>query len=93
MKVIDESTIELAKTGDNNSLSEIVNAYSPNIYSLSLKFMRNKHDAEDVLQETFLKMLNSISKFEGRAILSMVKSLKDLLSLSMAGKKNQGNFH
>ena len=69
MKVIDESTIELAKTGDNNSLSEIVNAYSPNIYSLSLKFMRNKHDAEDVLQETFLKMLNSISKFEGRSTL------------------------
>ncbi|HIK87248.1 MAG TPA: RNA polymerase sigma factor [Alphaproteobacteria bacterium] len=69
MKVIDESTIELAKTGDNNSLSEIVNTYSPNIYSLSLKFMRNKHDAEDVLQETFLKMLNSISKFEGRSTL------------------------
>ena len=69
MKVIDESIIELAKTGDNNSLSEIVNAYSPNIYSLSLKFMRNKHDAEDVLQETFLKMLNSISKFEGRSTL------------------------
>jgi len=69
VKVIDESTIELAKTGDNNSLSEIVNAYSPNIYSLSLKFMRNKHDAEDVLQETFLKMLNSISKFEGRSTL------------------------
>ncbi|HIB14582.1 MAG TPA: RNA polymerase sigma factor [Candidatus Marinimicrobia bacterium] len=69
MKVIDESTIELAKTGDNNSLSEIVNAYSPNIYSLSLKFMRNKHDAEDVLQETFLKMLNSIPKFEGRSTL------------------------
>jgi len=69
VKVIDESTIELAKTGDNNSLSEIVNAYSPNIYSLSLKFMRNKHDAEDVLQETFLKMLNSIPKFEGRSTL------------------------
>ncbi len=69
MKVIDESTIELAKTGDKNSLSEIVNTYSPNIYSLSLKFMRNKHDAEDVLQETFLKMLNSISKFEGRSTL------------------------
>ena len=69
MKVIDESIIELAKTGDNNSLSEIVNAYSPNIYSLSLKFMRNKHDAEDVLQETFLKMLNSIPKFEGRSTL------------------------
>jgi RNA polymerase sigma-70 factor (ECF subfamily) len=69
VKVIDESTIELAKTGDKNSLSEIVNTYSPNIYSLSLKFMRNKHDAEDVLQETFLKMLNSISKFEGRSTL------------------------
>jgi RNA polymerase sigma-70 factor (ECF subfamily) len=69
VKVIDESTIELAKTGDKNSLSEIVNTCSPNIYSLSLKFMRNKHDAEDVLQETFLKMLNSISKFEGRSTL------------------------
>ncbi|MBC8256236.1 MAG: RNA polymerase sigma factor [Candidatus Marinimicrobia bacterium] len=69
MKIIDESTIDLAKNGDNKSLSEIVNAYSPDIYSLSLRLMRNKHDAEDVLQETFLKMLNNISKFEGRSTL------------------------
>jgi RNA polymerase sigma-70 factor (ECF subfamily) len=61
--------IEKAKLGDNNAITELVKMHSPKIYNLGLKMMRNPVDAEDVLQETFIKMLAKIHTFEGRSSL------------------------
>jgi RNA polymerase sigma-70 factor (ECF subfamily) len=68
----DESTRELdsilvksAKNGDKVALSELVTLYSPRIYNLAMRIMRNEEDAEDVLQETFLKMINKLKTFRG----------------------------
>jgi RNA polymerase sigma-70 factor, ECF subfamily len=69
METIIDELIELAKQGDKNSLSIIINQYSDKLYTLSFKFMRNKEDAEDVLQEAFLKMINKISLFKGQSTL------------------------
>jgi RNA polymerase sigma-70 factor (ECF subfamily) len=44
--------------------------YSPKIYRLALKILNDPQDAEDVLQETFIKALRSLPNFEGRSSLS-----------------------
>ncbi|MBC8213842.1 MAG: sigma-70 family RNA polymerase sigma factor [Candidatus Marinimicrobia bacterium] len=61
--------ISLAKQGNRKALGELVTHYSPKIYNLGLRLMRNETDAEDVLQETFLKMVTKIDTFKGNSSL------------------------
>ncbi len=56
-----------AKEGDQLAFSELVNAYSEKIYNLALRIVRNKEDAEDVLQETFITVIKKINTFDGRS--------------------------
>jgi len=64
----DESLlIKKAKQGNQQSLSELVNRYSERVYNLALRILRNKEDAEDILQETFLTVLKKLSDFDERS--------------------------
>jgi RNA polymerase sigma-70 factor (ECF subfamily) len=58
------------QAGDRAEFSRLVETYSNRIYRLALKILNNTQDAEDVLQETFLKALRSLPSFEGRSSLS-----------------------
>jgi RNA polymerase sigma-70 factor (ECF subfamily) len=65
---VDESiVVRKAKKGDQQALAELVNRYSERIYNLALRILRNKEDAEDVLQETFMTVLEKISTFDERS--------------------------
>ena len=52
---------------DKQAFSQFVTAHSDKIYRLALKMLGNVQDAEDVLQETFIKAYNNIDGFEGRS--------------------------
>jgi len=66
----DESLlVEKAKSGDRDALTELVNMYSGRIYNLGLRMMRNEKDAEDILQDTFLVMIQKLHTFQGRSSL------------------------
>ena len=45
-------------------------AYSGVIYRLALKMLESPQDAEDALQETFIKAYKGLAKFDGRSSLS-----------------------
>lgn len=63
-------SLEALKKGDRHELARMVDLYSDKIYRLALKFTNNPQDAEDVLQETFLKAMRALPEFEGRSSLS-----------------------
>lgn len=65
-----EISLEALKAGDREAYAKLVERFSPRIYRLALKILNDPQDAEDVLQETFIKALKSISSFEGRSSLS-----------------------
>ena len=48
----------------------MVDIYSPQVYRVALKILNDEQDAEDVLQETFVKAFRSLPAFEGRSRLS-----------------------
>jgi RNA polymerase sigma-70 factor (ECF subfamily) len=48
-------------------ISDLVQEYSGRIYGLALRLTQNRQDAEDVLQETFLKVMQRLDTFEGRS--------------------------
>ncbi len=65
---MDEKTlVERAKQGDKVALSKLVHKYSERVYNLALRILRNREDAEDVLQETFLTVIEKINTFDGRS--------------------------
>ena len=63
---MDKTTKELihkAQAGDAESFHNIVAIYDSRIMTLSLQIAQNKEDAEDIYQETFIKVYKNISKF------------------------------
>ncbi len=67
--VLESLLILNAQKGDKKSVSQLVNKYSPRIYAIAFRLMQNAEDAEDVLQETFIIMLNKLNTFEGKSTL------------------------
>lgn len=62
--------LEALRNQDKQAFADLVDQNSTNIYRLALKMTGNPQDAEDVLQETFIKAYNNIQKFEGRSKIS-----------------------
>jgi RNA polymerase sigma-70 factor (ECF subfamily) len=63
---VDKTTRDLiikAQAGDTESFHEIVAIYDTRIMTLTLQIAQNKEDAEDIYQETFVKVFKNISKF------------------------------
>lgn len=65
-----EISLEALQAGDRAEFARLVDMYSTRIYRLALKMLGDEQDAEDVLQNTFMKVLQSVEKFEGRSSLS-----------------------
>jgi RNA polymerase sigma factor (sigma-70 family) len=58
------------KKGNREAFQKLVNAYSEKVYNISLSYLNNFEDAEDLTQEVFIEVYNSISKFRGDSKLS-----------------------
>ena len=60
----DESLlVNEAKAGDYAAFEELVNRYEKKIYRLGMNITGNQEDAEDVLQEAFLKAFEHLPEF------------------------------
>ena len=56
-----------AKAGDAEAFSELVSKYERKIFRLAKNITRNDEDAEDVLQDAFLKAYEHLDRFEGHS--------------------------
>jgi RNA polymerase sigma-70 factor (ECF subfamily) len=56
--------VDRAQQGDRNALEELYLLHFDRIYSYLHVSVGNKHDAEDLTTQTFLKMLESIGRFK-----------------------------
>jgi len=56
-----------ARTGDQSAFGELVRRYEGKIFRLALHITQNREDAEDVLQETFLKAYEHLDQFQGNS--------------------------
>lgn len=52
-----------AQSGDFDAFSKLIGEHKDKIYRLALKLTNNREDAEDILQDTFLKAIDNIDKF------------------------------
>lgn len=58
-----------ARAGDREAFRTIVERHSQGVFRVAFRLTRTEQDAEDVVQETFLKAYTELGRFEGRAAL------------------------
>ena len=63
---IDSKIIELCRRGDTASFRAVVQAYQPMVYSLSIKMLADAEEAKDIVQDTFIKVWQSIGSYDNR---------------------------
>ena len=63
----DAATVALARGGDSEAFRALVEGHSRAVYRLAHRMTGNSQDAEDVVQETFLKAYRQLGRFESRA--------------------------
>jgi RNA polymerase sigma-70 factor (ECF subfamily) len=59
--------VERAKAGDMEAFAELVRRYERRIYRMARQITQNDEDAEDVLQESFLKAFEHLDSFQGQS--------------------------
>jgi len=67
MPQTDAATVALARDGDSEAFRALVDRHSRAVYRLAHRMTGSAQDAEDVVQETFLKAYRQLSRFESRA--------------------------
>ena len=54
------------RNGDIKALYSIYKQYSKSQFNIAMRFMNNKMDADEIVQDTFITAFNKIDKFEGK---------------------------
>jgi len=65
MTIDDQINIDKILEGNTSAFSTLVDQYKDLVFSLALRMMKNKEEAEEVAQDTFIKVYKSLSKFKG----------------------------
>ena len=65
----DKYILELI-AGNQIAYSQLIDDYEQKVFATCISFIPNKEDAEDLAQEVFLEVFNSINKFKGDSKLS-----------------------
>jgi len=70
MEVEAGSAVERARAGDSDAFRLLVEQHSRAIFRLAFRMTGNEQDAEDVVQETFLRAYKQLARYEARSSFS-----------------------
>lgn len=68
--MIEKELIEKAKDGHIESFENLIEKYQTTVYNISLKMLKNEHDAFDASQDALLKAYKYIHNFKGNSSFS-----------------------
>ncbi|OXS59335.1 RNA polymerase sigma factor SigW [Cohnella sp. CIP 111063] len=64
MKPVETRLARLALKGDQRAFAEIVDMYKDKLYHLAFRMTGNRQEAEDVVQETFLRVYKNLDRYD-----------------------------
>jgi RNA polymerase sigma-70 factor (ECF subfamily) len=67
MEASDLAVVALVKAGDHDAFRHLVERHSRSVFRLAYRLTGHEQDAEDVVQETFLRAFREIRRFEARS--------------------------
>src|SRR5690349_3360231 len=66
----DETVVRYARNGDAAAFGELVDRYKDKALSLAIRLLKHSEDAEDALQDAFVKAFRSLSTFRNESSFS-----------------------
>jgi RNA polymerase sigma-70 factor (ECF subfamily) len=66
----DDALLARLQGGEEGALAEVAETYGSKIYQLAFRYLRNKEDAEEVVQDVLYKVHRKVASFRGDAALS-----------------------
>nr|WP_260504299.1 RNA polymerase sigma factor SigW [Paenibacillus illinoisensis] len=61
---LENRLVKLVLKGDQRAFAEIVELYKDKLFHLAYRMLNNRHEAEDVVQETFLRVFRNMEKYD-----------------------------
>jgi RNA polymerase sigma-70 factor, ECF subfamily len=61
------SLVQAAKSGDIQAFEALVKRYDRNVFRIAQHITQNREDAEDVVQDAFLKAYSNLEQFQGQS--------------------------
>lgn len=87
----DQHYIERTLTGDTHAFAFLVDRYKHMVYTLALRMVKNKEEAEEVAQDVFFKVYQGLDRFKGDAKFSTwLYKIAYNRSLDYVKKQNRG---
>ena len=66
-KLSDTALIEQSLAGNQSAYADLVRRHQRFVFTLALRFAKNREDAEEIAQDCFIKAYRSLAAFEGQA--------------------------
>jgi RNA polymerase sigma-70 factor (ECF subfamily) len=63
----DRELVDRAREGDTRAFGQLVRRHQQRIHRLAMHLVRNRAEAEDVMQETFIRAYRALARFDGRS--------------------------
>ena len=63
----DDTLIDRAQSGDEGAFVELIRVYYPFVYAIVIGIVNNPHDAEEVVQDTFLNAYRGLAEYQEMA--------------------------
>src|SRR5205807_5260012 len=70
MEITDAAIVAQVLAGDKEAFRLLVERHTRSIYSVAYRMTENQQDAEEIVQETFLRAYKSLARFELRSSFS-----------------------
>ncbi|MFD0870797.1 MULTISPECIES: RNA polymerase sigma factor SigW [Paenibacillus] len=64
MNYVETRLAELSRNGDRKAFAELVDLYKDRIYHLAYRMLSQAHAAEDIVQETFLRVYKNLHRYD-----------------------------
>lgn len=64
---MEERIINSVRGGNSNAFAYLVKKYKAVAYSIALKIVKNEQDAEEIVQDAFVKAYQKLGEFKGKA--------------------------
>lgn len=84
-----DTYLTLLRQGKSSALDLLYEATSKPLYALCYTYMKNQHDSEDALSETYVAVVRSIEKYKGESGYNWLYTIAKNICLNLLRKKQK----
>lgn len=94
MELSDRAAVDEVLSGKRDSFRVLVDRHGRKVFGLAYRMMGNEHDADEVVQETFLRCYRRLDSFEARSSFSTwLYRIAANCALDLIAKRKQEKMH